>query len=136
MNDQPFVQSSPIDESMALATRHGQLMDELTAVRNRMAELHPMPGQDYRIALRPDWREKTDPMRHETRLDDIVVRNVAMFRAEQMDTHSWWVCCYLDHDTMDRICWNVSANARPKRLDWVTTEYPASSLVYEHELKD
>lgn len=126
--------SEHADESVKLALRVGELTRELTAIRKRQAELSPFPHQDYRIAIRPDDRDD-DPMNYSTLMDDIVVRDVAMFRAEQMDTHSWWVACYLNDDSGDRICWNVSAKARPRRIDWTTSEYPQEPLVYEHELK-
>lgn len=92
-------------------------------------------GNDYRIALRPD-DHGADPFDHRTRLDDIVVRDVAMFRAEQMDVASWWVCCYLDNTTQDRICWSVNASARPRRIDWTGYEYPSGPVVYEHDLTE
>ena len=121
-------------ESMRLALRVGELTRELIAIRKRQAELSPFPHRDYRIAIRPDdWND--DPMEYRTRMDDIVVRNVSMFRAEQMDTHTWWVACYLNDDSGDRICWNVTAGARPRRIDWTTCEYPQEPVVYEHELR-
>lgn len=39
-------------------------------------------------------------------LDDVVVRDVSMFRAERMNADTWWVCCYLDGN--ERITWNVT----------------------------
>ena len=91
------------------------------------------PGTDYRIALRPDDRN-ADPMDPATLLDDIVVMRPAMFRAEQMDPSTWWVACYLDENTDDRICWTVTAHARPKHLAWTGYEYPEAAI-YEHDLK-
>ena len=107
-------------------------MDELVAVRKRMHALDPGndDGAAYRIALRPD-EAGADPMSHDTLLDDIVVNNVAMFRAEAMDDGIWWVCCYLDNDTHDRIAWDVRAGCRPRRIEWTTTEYP-DIATYEH----
>ena len=76
-------------------------------------------------------------MRYDTLLDDIVVRNVAMFRAEAMDDGEWWVCCYLGEEVGDeRITWSVTAKCRPRRIEWNTTEYPmAADVVYEHEVE-
>lgn len=91
------------------------------------------PGDDYRIALRPDDRD-ADPMDPRTLLDDIVVMRPAMFRAEQMDPSTWWVACYLDENTDDRICWTVTAHARPKHIEWTGYEYP-DAAIYEHDLK-
>lgn len=91
------------------------------------------PADDYRIALRPDDRN-ADPMDPRTMLDDIVVMRPAMFRAEQMDPSTWWVACYLDENTDDRICWTVTAHARPKHLSWTGYEYP-DTVIYEHDLK-
>lgn len=86
---------------------------------------------DYRIALRPDL-DRGDPMEHDTLLDDIVVKDVPMFRAEDMGDH-WWVCCYLGDDgTHDRICWSVRARKKGV-IEWTTTEYP-TDVTYEHAL--
>ena len=87
---------------------------------------------EYRIAIRPDDRD-ADPMGQGVRMDDIVVRNVSMFRAEQMSSSNWWVCCYLD-DLDERICWSVTAQARPKQLNWITTEHP-DGVTYEHDAR-
>lgn len=46
------------------------------------------------IALRPNQTGQ---------LDDVVVEQVEMFRAEQMDTNLWWLCCYLKNG--ERITW-------------------------------
>ena len=86
----------------------------------------------YDIALRPHGGG--DPFHRDALMDDIVVNDVVMFRAEQMDVHSWWVACYLNNDTHDRICWHVEASARPKRINWTTTEFPEEPIVYEHDL--
>lgn len=98
------------------------------------ADLHAMQRTEYRIAIRPDDAD-ADPMHPDTLMDDIVVNNVAMFRAEQMDVGSWWVCCYLDNETHDRIAWNVEARCRPRRIDWTTIEYPEGPVIYEHEVE-
>jgi len=71
---------------------------------------------EYRIALRPD---------HEGQLDDVVVRDVTMFRMEDMGD-SWWLCCYLDGGD-DRICWDI--NHRTGRA--VVTEWPEGDITYE-----
>jgi len=87
-------------------------------------------GERPRIALRPD--EPGDhPMSHDTRLDDIVVEGVEMFRAEAMGGDEWWVSCYLTNG--ERICWAVTARCRPRRIDWTTTEYPGGTVDYEHD---
>lgn len=79
---------------------------------------------EYRIALRTD-PAGADPLAHGTPLDDIVVNDVEMFRAEDMGD-SWWVCCYLAD--AERICWTVASDGR-----WTVTEYPATDEVaYEH----
>lgn len=85
-------------------------------------------------ALRPDV-DGADPMHIDTLCDDIVVKNVAMFRAEQMDRDEWWVCCYLNDAGTERICWCVKAEGRPKRIEWRTTEFPVDEVIYEHEVR-
>ena len=122
------------DEYMRLVRLNGQLMQALQEVRAQMLALSPLPEQPaYRIALRPDDRD-ADPRAFGVLMDDIVVNDVKCFRAEQMDVHSWWVACYLDNETMDRICWAVTARSRPNRIEWVTTEFPQAAT-YEHESK-
>lgn len=117
------------DEYAFLAQMNGNLMDAMNKVRRRMAELSPWgDGKEYRIALRPDERGNDDP---DALMDDIFVRDVTMFRAEQMDANAWWVACYLDNDTQDRICWSVRAKSKPLRIEWVTTEFPESETSYE-----
>jgi hypothetical protein len=125
------------DEYWRLMRLANTLSESLAEVRAQIraidAELRPPNGDAYRIALRPDV-DGEDPYSPDTLMDDIVVKDVKMFRAEQMDTHEWWVCCYLDDETADRICWQVSARAKPRRIEWVTTELPQPHHIYEHEL--
>lgn len=48
---------------------------------------------DYRIALRDD---------DEGYLDDVVIKDVEMFRMERMDDGAIWACCYLKgHERVD-----------------------------------
>lgn len=115
-------------EYMRLLRRSQELTDELQQVRTAMA--YHAGDEDYRIALRPDV-EGGDIFDHATLMDDIVVVKPTMFRAEQMDTHNWFVCCYLDDDTHDRIAWSVTARTRPNRIEWMTTELPETPTVYE-----
>jgi hypothetical protein len=88
------------------------------------------PNADYRIALRPDDPAVPD------RMDDIVVKDVKMFRAEQMDSGSWWVCCYLDDAGDERLTFSVDARCRPRRMDWTVTEYPKGDHAYEASPND
>lgn len=127
--------SHRLDEIARLVRLRRQLTGALAEVHRQLRVLSgPEPDDDYRIALRPDVHG-ADPMNHRTLLDDIVVMRPYMFRAEQMDTSSWWVACYLDNESGDRICWDLRAHARPKHLSWTTSEFPESDVVYEHNLK-
>lgn len=90
-----------------------------------MSASHLEPVDEYRIALRPDDKD------HPERMDDIVVMDVRMFRAEQMDDGEWWVCCYLDDTTDQRLTFSVRARCRPRRIDWDVTEYPDGDHAYE-----
>lgn len=117
---------------MRLVALNVKLTEALAEVRAQMARRYPT-SREYRIALRPDDRGD-DPLSYDTVLDDIVVNNVPMFRAEQMDRNRWWVACYLDSDTSDRICWSVRAASKPLRIEWTTTEFP-SAATYEHEAR-
>lgn len=72
-------------------------------------------GPDYRIALRLDG----DGM-----LDDVVVGDVSLFRAEMMDEQTLWMCCYLPGTGVehDRIAFWVSIDRG--RLRFETQEAP------------
>lgn len=75
------------------------------------------PKNDYRIALRPD---------HRGDLDDVVVKDVEMFRAEMMDRGRLWMCCYLEgHDRV-----NFWVRAKGSRLEFTVTEQP-HDVAYE-----
>lgn len=105
-------------------------------VINRHKETEAATPQ-WRIALRPD-NPADDPLDVYNLLDDIAVKDVPMFRAEQMSPDHWWVCCYLSNEPGDtnRICWSVQARRHPTRIEWTAVEYPASgSVIYEHETK-
>lgn len=99
--------------------------------------------QDYRIALRPydrdlgrhpaDWDgDGTEPV--SPPLDDIVVKDVAMFRMEDMGGH-FWMCCLLDDGPdHDRICFTVRPGRRKKgepRIVVEAYEYPQTDVEYE-----
>lgn len=75
--------------------------------------------KDARIALRPDKAGD---------LDDVVVRDVSMFRAERMDDDRWWICCYLGDDG-DRIAWDITGDAS---IFMDITELPEQDVTYEH----
>lgn len=125
-----------MDEYDELLKEQALLLDRLSEVREEMRRIGNYPDGDdnYRIALRPDNLDD-DPLDARTLLDDIVVSNVHMFRAEQMSEDQWWVCCYLDDKFSDRISWWLTAKARPKKLEWRTQEFPEGPLVYEHETR-
>ena len=66
---------------------------------------------EYRIALRPDEAGE---------LDDVVVKDVEMFRAEMMDDRTLWMCCYLaGHERV-----NFWVSARGGKLRFSVTEWP------------
>jgi hypothetical protein len=85
--------------------------------------------REYDIALRPD-DPAADPTDPETLLDDIVVNDVTMFRAEDMGDW-WWMCCFLKDD--ERLTFCVSK--RGGRVIVRATELP-NGFVYEHDLKE
>lgn len=64
-------------------------------------------------------------------LDDVVVRDVSMFRAELIDADRLWLCCYLpgtgaEHD---RVAFNVSV--RDGNLSFAVVEMPTGSVMLE-----
>lgn len=80
-----------------------------------------------RIALRPD-REDSEL------LDDVVVQDVSIFRAEMMDDKSLWLACYFP-DTDQRLSFWVRATKRKgqkMRLEFIATELPlGEGFTYE-----
>jgi hypothetical protein len=69
-----------------------------------------------KIALRNDTHDK---------LDDVVVENVEMFRAEMMSDQSLWIACYLLNG--EQIAFHVCVGGKNSRapLDFSCTDYPA-----------
>jgi hypothetical protein len=55
-------------------------------------------------------------------LDDVVVENVTMFHAEQLDSGLLWLCCYLPGG--ERVTFDVRARCRPRRLEYEVGEMP------------
>lgn len=74
---------------------------------------------DYDIALRPDYE-------HPTWLDDVVVKDVETFRAEDMGDW-WWLCCYFRDGS--RITWHIARKG--KRVVMQTIEFPDGDHTYE-----
>lgn len=78
----------------------------------------PRPSKpDYRIALRPD---------HTGELDDVVVKDVEMFRMERMDADHIWLCCYLK-GSEERITFHLTA----KGWIWEQVGERPAGVVYE-----
>jgi hypothetical protein len=67
------------------------------------------------MALRPD-SEFPDEM------DDIVVKDVTMFRAEAMSDDHWWMACYFANG--ERVTFSVGIGTKPKRIVVSVTEKP------------
>lgn len=70
-----------------------------------------------RIALRPD-SERPDE------LDDIVVHDVTMFRAEAMDNDVWWMACYFANG--EQVTFHIGIAGKPKRIRIVATDTPGN----------
>lgn len=81
--------------------------------------------RDYRLALRP---ESDQP--DETLMDDVVVKDVSMFRAEMMSDKSLWLCCYLA-GTDERV--TFWASVKRGKLVLHVTEYPMGDFAYEDD---
>lgn len=72
-------------------------------------------GRTPRMALRPD-HEFPDEM------DDIVVKDVEMFRAEAMSRNQWWMCCYFANG--ERVTFWIGRERKPSRIVVSVTEEP------------
>lgn len=74
------------------------------------------------MALRPDSQD------HDL-LDDIVVKDVEMFRAEALDDDVWWLACYFANG--EQVTFHVTAQARPKRIKFSVTEKPSEWIDFD-----
>jgi hypothetical protein len=79
--------------------------------------------QRYRIALRDD--DNGD-------LDDVVINDVSMFRAERMDGKSLWMACYFPDSDEHVTFW---VRAKKGKLLFSVTEQPppAERFIYEDD---
>lgn len=68
---------------------------------------------------------RTDP---QGLLDDVVVQDVSMFRAEVLTGDTLWLCCYLPGTGVDgdRIAFEVTAKGN--RLHFRVSEEPAGEV--------
>lgn len=74
-------------------------------------------SSDYQIALRCD----------SLGLDDVVVKDVEMFRMERMDDSHVWLCCYLaDRQRLDIDLWVENGVAK-----YAAREFDLPNVVYE-----
>jgi hypothetical protein len=64
-------------------------------------------------------------------LDDVVVRDVQMFRAEMLDDGRLWLCCYLPGTEVDRDRIAFEVVARGDRIDFEVIETPAGVVSTE-----
>lgn len=78
------------------------------------------------MALRPDHE---DP----ELMDDIVVENVATFRAEDMGD-SWWVQCRFANG--DDVTFSVRALCRPRRIEWTVTNMPTRWIDWDERRRE
>lgn len=79
------------------------------------------PQGARRIELRPDEAGL---------LDDVVVRDVKMFRLERMSEKQWWACCYLDDAAEERVDFWFNATRKDGLTAAVTdTPDPDDALV-------
>lgn len=64
-------------------------------------------------------------------LDDVVVRDVSMFRAEVLDEGRLWLCCYLDGTGVDGDRVTFEVVARGDRLSFEVGEEPVGRVQVE-----
>jgi hypothetical protein len=82
--------------------------------------------ESYRIALRPDYNGE---------LDDVVVRDVKLFRLERMGDDAWWMALYLSNEAHEELVfWIRRGRPRETRGREVVinvTQLPEGDHVYE-----
>jgi hypothetical protein len=122
----------------ALALTHGGgqswckvcvLEEQVKHARERAAalpgledELREARGDLPTMALRPDHRFPDE-------MDDIVVNDVKMFRAEAMDDDAWWMACYFANGEEVRFWVGIGKN--PKRIVVSVTDKPAQWIDWD-----
>ena len=64
-------------------------------------------------------------------LDDVVVQQVSMFRAEMLDSDRLWLCCYLPGTgvTGDRVAFDITA--RDGQIKFEVVELPGGPVTIE-----
>lgn len=77
----------------------------------------PVSRRDYQIALRHD----------DLGLDDVVVKDVSMFRMERMDDDHVWLCCYLTDG--QQITFNLWLDG--KTIKYAARESDLPVVIYE-----
>lgn len=77
---------------------------------------------DERIAL----RRTADGL-----LDDVVVRQVSMFRAETLGSDRLWLCCYLPATGMERNRVAFEVTAQGGKMEFEVVEMPEGSTSVE-----
>jgi len=80
----------------------------------------------YRVALRPHDGGDPDLM------DDVVIHDVSMFRAEQMDNNSWWVCCWLA-GVDEQVHFSFTYNRQTRNLEMRHDGHRIRGVVYEDD---
>lgn len=102
---------------------------ELSEYRKRLDGTQPMGAPV--AAIRAEEPGSEDSQRKHL-VDDLVVENVATFRAEMMSEDSLWMCCYLP-GTNERFAFWVHAVKRGQ-LDFSITEWPEQWRDFDSEL--
>lgn len=82
--------------------------------------------KSYRIALRPQRNDSQPDV-----MDDVVVNDVSMFRAEMMDDRNLWLCCYLDGTGREHDRITFYATVKRGKLLLTVTEHPMGDVTYE-----
>lgn len=85
-------------------------------------------SREYRVALRA-----REPGGEE--LDDVVVKDVSMFRMEQMERGVWWACCYLEGNVEGRLAFHIRYDKQARDVVVTVSERPLG-VRYEDEVED
>jgi len=86
----------------------------------------------YRIALRR--HDDADP----DLMDDVVINDVSMVRAEQMDHNSWWVCCYMaglvdENGLEEEVVFHFTWNRKTRNLEMRHNGHRIPGVAYEDD---
>jgi hypothetical protein len=109
MNERDEDLIAHLEQRVAEARRQARVLPALER------ELREVRGELPVMALRPDPD-------HPDEMDDIVVENVTLFRAEANDLDSWWMACHFANG--EQVTFGINIAPDERRIQIHVTDTP------------